>query len=332
MKDSLKGGLEDSHWRPSSELVFQMRLFGGLLSLVGAVLTIFPILSILIDQPFFKKLKQQPEPRENESGDSYIKYGLLFGVLGLALFYPLMAVGTILGAVIYIPMANATPIVIWLLGTGLISLFLLRWILNRGSISNVNYSELSYGESGFKSVLTNLVRPGILGLFVVGWLYAWTIFVDIGMALDIRCFLPGFNLLTPSRALFMVLYFVVFLVYFYVEGMWLIGTVPTTTKGSWFLTQFDWTIKAALVKSLPYLVMLGIEFGGGMLFGVPIIPGYIGYTFLFFYAFTPWFIGATVVMMWSYRLTNDYRLGALINAMVTAWLMATILSLPSWFV
>ncbi len=326
MKDSLKAGAEDAHWHPSDELVYQTWLFGGLLSIGGAVLTIFPVMAILLGFSFFDDLPERPYTRGTPS---YLKFGLLYGVLSLALFYPLMFLGILLSNVVYIPMANATPIVTWLLGTGLISLGLLRWLSGRGSLDGLAFSELAHGGEAPQGFVRGLLRPLLLAALVVGWLYAWTAIVSYTTVLDLRCFLPGFKLLTSTRALFMVLFFSVFVVYFYVEGMWLTGLLPSILSGKGFQTHVEWTLKAVLVKVMPYVVMISIEFVGGLLTGYPLIPGYIGYTFLFFYAFAPWFVVAAAVTMWSYRLTNDYRVGAFVNALICAWLIATILSLPA---
>jgi hypothetical protein len=52
----------------------------------------------------------------------------------------------------------------------------------------------------------------------------------------------------------------------------------------------------------------------------------IGYSWLFFYAFTPWFAICTVITMFAYRVTGNRWLGAMVNALLCAWLLASILS------
>jgi hypothetical protein len=51
----------------------------------------------------------------------------------------------------------------------------------------------------------------------------------------------------------------------------------------------------------------------------------IGFSWLFFYAFTPWFAVCALITMFAYRMTGNRWLGAMINAILCAWLLATIL-------
>jgi hypothetical protein len=91
-------------------------------------------------------------------------------------------------------------------------------------------------------------------------------------------------------------------------------------------TQLSWTVKGVVVKTLPYLILILFEFVGGLLAGAPVVPGIIGYSWLFFYAFTPWFAVCTVITMYGYRVTGNRWLAAMVNAMLCAWLLASILS------
>jgi hypothetical protein len=160
----------------------------------------------------------------------------------------------------------------------------------------------------------------------MAWLYAWTLLVDLGLALDFRSFLPGMNDLTVPRALIFPLYAAVFLLYALVEGMWLMGALRTRPRAPWTRGMMAWALEAALIKCIPFVILISIEFGGGLLLGIPLIPGMLGYSFLFFYAFVPWFAVASVVIVWCYRETGSYYLGAMINGLLFGWIMATILA------
>jgi len=143
---------------------------------------------------------------------------------------------------------------------------------------------------------------------------------------DLRCFLPGLHDLTAWQAMIVPLYFVVFLLYFIVEGAWLTGPMLQKSSGTWFKSQMNVTVKAVFIKTIPYLALVLFEFVGGFLAGAPLVPGMIGYSWLFFYAFTPWFAICTVITMFAYRVTGNRWLGAIVNALLCAWLLASILS------
>jgi pimeloyl-ACP methyl ester carboxylesterase len=323
MKESLKNGVEDSYWLPSTDLLYPLWLIGGFLGLLGSVLTIFPILLILIGLPFFRSLKGEPVGGSS-SNKAYIGKGAIYGIIGAGTFFPFLAVGTILSFVLPSPQSNSLSVMSWMIGSGVIAALVLFLMLRfRGQ---TGLRQLSGLESGFKEFLPKFIRGIVLGVIVVGWLYVWTLLVDLGFALDLRCFLPGFHDLLFRQVILVPLYFVAFFIYFAVEGMWLTGPLLTAPKDTWAKTQIHWTLKAMFIKCIPYVLLIAFEFGGGLLAGTALVPGMIGYSFLFFYAFTPWFAVATVITMWTYRLTGNSYVGAILNGLICAWLLASILS------
>ncbi|MFW9789512.1 MAG: hypothetical protein ACFFE1_17740, partial [Candidatus Thorarchaeota archaeon] len=149
------------------------------------------------------------------------------------------------------------------------------------------------------------------------------------LVLDLRCFLPGLHDLTLGQARLVPLYFLVFLVYTLVDGAWLTSIMLPEGSGSWAKVQFKWTVKSVFIKTTPYLILIAFEFLGGYLAGAPLVPHLIGYSWLFFYAFAPWFAICTVITMFAYRVTGNRWLGTLINSILCAWVLASILGL-SW--
>jgi hypothetical protein len=166
------------------------------------------------------------------------------------------------------------------------------------------------------------MKTFLLAFIAMLWVYGWTLLVDVGLALDFRCFLPGFNDLTGPRALTAPIYFVVLFVYFIIESKWLIGVMRTKTRDTWSRTQTDWTLKAILVKCGPYFILLIMQYGFGLITGLPLLPGMIGFSFLFFYAFAPWFVIATVFIVWGHHLTGHHYLGPIVNALLFSWIIA----------
>lgn len=325
MKESLKDGVADAYWVPSSDLVYPLWLAGGFLSLFGALLTVFPLFSILIGISFFQMLRGNPVPDRVSTNKTYLGTGVVYGLIGAGTFFPFLAVGTILGFIIPFPQYNGLPVMSWMVGSGLLAALVLLLIIRRGG-GNYSFRELAGLEKGFGYLLPRLMRALVLGVVVFLWLYVLTLVVDLGFALDLRVFLPGFHDLMLHQALLVPLYFIVFFLYFAVEGMWITGPLMTAPKDSWIKTQTYWTLKVMFIKCIPYLLLIAFEFGGGLLTGTALVPGMIGYSFLFFYAFTPWFAVATVITLWAYRLTGNHYLGAILNGLICAWLLASILS------
>jgi hypothetical protein len=324
MKNSLKGGIEDEYWIASTSLLYPLWLVGGLFGLLGSLLTIFPLIAILLSIPFFSDLRGEPS-EQSVSTRSFVGNGIVYGLIGAITFFPFLLVGMLLSFVIPFPQYYGIPIMSWMVGSGLVAAFFLFIILRRrGTASNLTLRGL-LGTGSEKPILI-IVKTFVLTLIVFIWMYALTLMVDLGLALDLRFFLPGLHDLTLAQASFVPLYFVVFLIYFLVEGAWLTGSMLPEGSGTWTKVQLNWTVKAILIKTFPYLVLIAFEFVGGFLAGAPLVPGIIGYSWLFFYAFVPWFAICTVITMFAYRVTGNRWLGAMVNAILCAWLLASILA------
>jgi pimeloyl-ACP methyl ester carboxylesterase len=327
MKNSLKGGVEDEHWIASTSLLYPIWLVGGLVGLIGALLTIFPLIAILLDTPLFSDLKGEPTA-EPATTKSFYRYGIVYGLIGVITFFPFLIVGLLLSFAIPFPASYGLPVMSWMFGSGLVALLILFMILRirRKKWSSTPTLRELFGTGEQKPIFV-LLKTLVLTLIVFGWLYVWTLFVDLGLALDLRSFLPGLHDLTLAQAGLVPIYFVVFLFYFLIEGTWLTGIMLPESSGTWTKVQLIWTVKSVLIKTIPYLILIAFEFVGGFLAGAPLVPDMIGFSWLFFYAFAPWFAVCTVITMFAYRVTGNRWLGAMVNAMLCAWLLATILGM-----
>ncbi len=323
MRMSLKGGIEDAHWIDSTHQIFSFWLIGGLFGLLGALLTLFPLIAILLKLPIFLDLRKAPLQENTGSTGSILKYGMLYGIIGIITFFPFLIVGSVLQAVTHFPVSNGLPVMAWMIGSGLVAAGVLHIILKRKS--NLHLSLRGILDPGGEKTVATLLRTIALMVVVFVWLYGLTLLVDLGLALDLRSFLPGLNDLTLLQAIFVPLYFLGFLVYTLVEGAWFTTILLPRSSGSWLKVQLEWSVMAVFIKCLPYLILIAFEFVGGLILGAPILPSMIGFSWLFFYAFTPWFAICTVITMFAYRVTGSRWLGAMINAILCAWLLATIL-------
>ncbi|MHA2117511.1 MAG: alpha/beta hydrolase [Candidatus Thorarchaeota archaeon] len=314
MKEGLKDGVEDAYWIPSADQIYPLWLAGGFIGLLGVVLTQFPLLVILIGVSPFRKLRGQNSTERVIGNRTFIGLGIIYAAIGLGTFYPLLGMGFVLP----FPQAFGSSVFLWILGSGLLSFLILK-LIRRKRPQMVSEE----GEAP-NNTPTHVVWATLLMVVVTVWIYAWTLFVDLGLALDFRCFLPGFNDLTTARALMVPVYFIPFLVYFNVESGWLMGAMRTKAKETWTRTQIDWTLKAILIKCSPYFILLMLSYGYGMITGFALLPDMIGFSFLFFYAFAPWFAITTVVIVWGHHLTGQHWLGPLVNAVLFSWVIASI--------
>lgn len=323
MRLSLKSGMEDAYWIDSSHQIFIAWLIGGLFGLLGALLTIFPLMAILLSLPIFSDLKKAPTQESTESTVSILKYGAILGIVGIGTYFPSLIIGLLLQSVIPFPAYYGLAIITWMIGSGLIAAGVLAIILRRKSSQYPSFQELL--GTGSARAIPTLIKTFVLTAIVLAWLYGLTLLVDLGLVLDLRSFLPGLNDLTFLQATLVPIYFVGFLVYTLIDGAWLTSIMLPKSSGTWMRVQIEWSAMAVFVKCLPYLILIAIEFIGGLIIGAPVFPGLIGFSWLFFYAFTPWFAVCTLITMFAYRVTGNRWLGAFTNALLCAWLLATIL-------
>ncbi|TFF87061.1 alpha/beta fold hydrolase [Candidatus Thorarchaeota archaeon] len=294
----------------STTLVYPYWLAGGLIAVVGLILSIFPVATLL-----FRNLFDDTSSEEQEDiKEMAWRWKYLYGAIGLVTFFPLLGGGLLLDSVISFPQRYAVPIMTWILGTTLIAAFLgaikqdlplLRnWLTDGDSLKNGR----------------RLAKYGLIVTAIFFWLYLWTLIVDLLFALDFRCFLPGLNDLTVSRALFVPLYFAVFLPYFAVENRLLVATRENRKLIS------NWTVKSVLAKCFAFLLAIGTQLSVGFFTGQPLLSGLLGYSFLFFYAFVPWFAVAMLLSIHSWNLTGEGILGPALNSLLFAWLLSTVLA------
>jgi pimeloyl-ACP methyl ester carboxylesterase len=323
MRLSLKNGVEDEHWIDTADRIFSVWLIGGLMSLLGAILTIFPLIAIVLGIPVFSGIKGHSTQDIPQNTGLVLKYGTIYSVIGVGTFFPFLLIGALTQTMIPFPQYEGLAIMAWIIGSGLVSAGALEFILRRRSDLHLHLRSLLMVDHRGSAFV--LVRTFSLSVLVFGWLYILTLLVNFGFVLDLRCFLPGFSDLTPLRALFVPVYFVGFLIYFLIEGTWFTSVMLPKSSGMWTSIQIEQSIMAVFVKCLPYLILIAIEFVGGLAMNAPVLPGMIGFLWLFFYAFTPWFAICIVITMFSYRITGFRWLGAILNAILCAWILASIL-------
>ncbi len=326
MKESLKDGVEDEHWISANDLIYGWWVLGGLLATMGAILSVFPLMTLLIDLRPFSSLRSEPDTRYSSDRQTYFRLGTLLGIIGVGSFFPLLTVGSLLQSVVPFPQPLGLSVVTWLLGSTIISGYALYRIIRARGATGLVWREMWRIGQNNGSFIRRFLTALVLATIIIAWLYAWTLLLDLGLALDFRFFLPGMNDLTTARAIIFPFYAIVFFFYSIVDGMWLMGVLRPAPQQPWTRGQISWSIMAAFIKCIPYVILICIEFGGGLILGYALFPSIIGFSLLFFYAFTPWFAVASVIMTWCYRETGNYYLGAMINGLLFGWMMATILA------
>ncbi len=325
LKESLKGSGDDPYWISKGNLIYLFHILGGFISSLGIFLSFFPVLVILIDLPFFQSIKQIPSSSYSVSTRGYWAFGALYAGLSLGSFIPALLLPSI-----PFPQNLGSTVGVWLLGSAflaLIALFFIHRYQSKHNTDDLSWSD--YGIDTCSCAFPNFGKSTILAFLVLLWAYFWMLPLDLFFALDFSAFLPLFNdlPLVPPRMIVAPLYLIFTIPFFVIEGMWLMGLLRTSPKDNWVKTQFSWTSKAIFIKILPYALILIIQLIMSIFLGSPFISGMIGFYLLFFWMFTPFFIITTFITAWTYYLTERVYVGAVLNALIFSWTLASIMTL-----
>ena len=326
LMNSLKGS-PDAFWIPSQNLLYPLWLVGGFLACLGAILSVLALFTILTSTSIFRQIQHSPNSRYHAKTPVYFGMGFLYGLLGLGALLTLLVVNI----PITYPQSLGLPVILGQFVGGLISLILLvgiKYFKNRKD-KTLTWNDLggfNGEEKGTHQALLKIVGLGfLLGVIGIAWLYLWVLPVDLFLALDFRVFLPFMKTLSPLRAIFLPLYFLLLLPVALIDGFWLLGYLRTRPKETWWKTQIWWTSKAIFIKILIMVSILIIQTGVSIALGGPFISGFIGFYLLFLWMFIPMYAIATTFLAWSYRLSNRFYIAVIFNAFLFAWLMAAIL-------
>jgi dienelactone hydrolase len=227
-----------------------------------------------------------------------------WGILGVITFIPSMLLGFILP---YPALVFGASQAWWFLITGILGLIFLTFLARRANVRWI--SEVR------KSVV---LRDIILGaaLFVATYVIA----LAIGYAAEIRLkiIVPVFIPLTSIRAAMFPQFIPFYLVYFVVEGLWLHIYRTRQHSGNPAVNY----MRTLSIKVVPYLALIVLQYGSMFLFGVAPLPGFLGFFIEFLWGIVPLFAVSTFISWWLYRYTGRVWMGALLNALLFAWLSA----------
>ncbi|MFX0051231.1 MAG: alpha/beta hydrolase [Candidatus Hermodarchaeota archaeon] len=308
--------------KPLGYLIYQFHILGGLISSLGLIISVFPLIIILLDSPIFSSIRKTPSSKYAISNNKYLIFGILYAIIGLGLFLPAFMFPNL-----PFPQNLGSDVSIWFLGCSIVAFLLMLIIYRNLKINSVNWADFGIDFPFSKEILQQIGKSLIVSLIVILWLYVWVFPVDLILALDFRAFLPLFNDLTLKRILVIPLYLIFTIPFFIIEGIWIIGLLRPESKNKWSRTQFEWTVKAVLIKCFPYFLILMIQLIEGYILRSAYISGMIGFFLLFLWMFTPFFVISTVILAWSYQHTERVYIGAFLNALIFSWTLSSILSL-----
>jgi dienelactone hydrolase len=283
----------------------EVAIIFGLIGLFGTVfLILFPVSRIL-------RLEAAESTPVSESVSKIWKRQAVWGVLNVALFLPMLAVGL---AIPFPPLLFGGSIAWWMLAVGLTGIFLI-------AIKRPKFlAELGLKEKLKQAINKKLI---ILAMVLLLVLFAIVSLIETLFNFDLRIITPIFRILIDPRRIFAFLAFLpFFLAYFLGEGLYLHEHPNSNPQGKLaVLREYGGTVFAKIV---PFLAILCLHYLPKLLFDVWILPGFAGFIFEFLWLIVPIFIITTTCSWWFYRNTKRIGTGAIFNALMMAWVASAV--------
>lgn len=268
---------------------------GTLLAFGGLCLLILATFDVLLDLPLFGRLAQPAEPANvRRDGRWWLAFAITAALPALT-YFPLMKAGQLFFPRAGFPQWVHNQLVIWALGTGLITLAIGLLLRTRARFSN------RWGLSILAAAAT------------LAMAFAASYLLDALFKADFRFWVLGLKPLSAERAVMMLPYLALWSAFFLVAIRALAANLAV--QGESFVAHTGWA-KAAM--SLGFVVLVAWEYA--MLFATgrlatPTEP----LNTIVAIQFVPLLATVGAIGAWTYRRTNSYVPGALICAGLIAW-------------
>jgi dienelactone hydrolase len=239
------------------------------------------------------------------------KIMVIWGALSIALLLPTFLLGFSLA---FPPVLFGSSIAWWLLMVAITGILLILLVIP--------------GFSGVRLRMRTLVSESFtwqeasaaISLFLM--LYVIVYLIDLLLGMNLWVFVPIFKVLrTLSRITLFLTFIPFFLVFFYVEGIYL-HVLRGGGRESRFLTEALAMGRTVGIKIAPYILIMGLQYIPMFLFEVKPLTSFLGFLIEFLPLITLQFTISTVCSWWLHRLTSSIGMGTVFNALLFAWISA----------
>ncbi|MCX8183247.1 MAG: alpha/beta fold hydrolase [Crenarchaeota archaeon] len=286
-------------------LTYPYRETAMLLSIVSLIGLTFPV-SMLISP------RKPSNTRVEEHGSIRgWKIMVIWGALGVALLLPTFILGFSLP---FPPVLFGSSIAWWLLMVAIAGGFLILFVIPR--FSGIRLSMRRLAAESFT------LRETCAAVSMFLMLYAIVALTHLLLDMNLWIFVPIFKVLNTLARIILFLSFIpFFLVFFYVEGIYL----HILREGNWkrgFLPEAIEMLRTIAVKITPYILVMGMQYIPMFLLEVKPLTSFLGFLIEFLPLITVLFIISTACSWWLYRVTSSIGMGTVFNALLFAWVSA----------
>lgn len=292
---------------------------------LGAMLlvlaSLFPLLNLLLDIPYFKEVRQEFPAIENKPTKKGLSTGTIITVLLSGLTFPFM---TQLGHAL-LPLPEG--IFRMTIGNGFIGWYLLLIIVMLiTSLIKKNKNKKNNIE-GEKFNLKVFIKSLVLALVMFVYMYVINLIYYKVFDLDLRFIWPFFKVFTLERFGQFLVYIPIFGLFYYLNNTKIMRDLrikATYEKGfksflkDWlfnFLLMAGGVMIVVLIEYIPFFA--GIGPGADLLFGSTFGGPFMSILILF----VPQVLFFSILCTYAYRNTGRVYVGAMLAAILACWIV-----------
>ncbi|MBX3485695.1 alpha/beta fold hydrolase [Phenylobacterium sp.] len=278
-----------------ADQVWLLKEVGTLIAFVGLVGLIVTTFDVLLGLPVFAALNQPARPATGRRNGRWWLSLVITAALPALTYFPLMKVGQLFFPMAPFPQWVQNQLLVWALGTALISLLIGLVLRSRPAFTN------RWGLSMLAALATMAVA------------YASILVIDAAFKVDYRFWVLGLKPLDAARSLQLPGYLILWSLFFLVAIRGLAANIAVEGEG--MLAAISWG-KVAMAAGFGVLVIweYATLFSTGLL-GTPTEP----LNTVIAIQFVPLLGVIGIIGAWTYRRTNSYVPGALICALLISW-------------
>jgi dienelactone hydrolase len=237
----------------------------------------------------------------------------IWAALNLVLFLPMVFVGF---AVSFPPSVFGASIAWWLFAVGLVGLVIISIRANASARNAWNWLRGFFnGKEALIAVILFFFLLAVVSVF------------DATLGIVFRILSPIFRSFTSlKRFIIFPTFLPFFLVYFCAEGFYLHMSHDSAKeqRGGSARNEIWDCLGSVIGKIGVFLVVLALQYLPKIFLGIWILPNYIGFLMEFLWVITPIFALSTISSWWLNRNTNNVTAGAVLNALIMAWVAAVV--------
>jgi len=321
------------YWIDPHRQIWQIKELATLAALLAGFALLIPLAFLLLATAWFRALSSEPSPNYACSLSNFLKFSAVNG-LWEWLYLPLILV--LFGVHKYLlrldtifPMMMVNAIVWWFLWVNILGFLMLRrWFHKRARPQGVTLVDLGVSDEPGRLRMdgSKLGLSILLALFAFLFLYGIETLSERLSTVNFRFVWPFLSDLTPYRWGMFFLYLPFLLACFLSTGLFLHGQIRRASKRTFAGTVASQSVDGILALCVPIILFLCVQYiplfttgfipfqGPGGLFVVFIIN---------LFHILPLLAVTTVLSTWCFHLTGRIYTGAVLNALLIAWVFAS---------